>query len=175
MRYCGILRHSTALAPPTAQHAIRPSTALGASKNPPAITGGLFHLRAKVWPRPNERYHGRLLGLRHIDVQECDDELSQQIQNNKRVGDVLGQLAGETEGLAPSPVGFPGRLRFHAVTVFANRAFGCMSSKASITEIMIALAWSSSIMRSRCSSGNNSNNARTPAIVVGVVQMRASR
>ena len=102
--------------------------------------GGPFHLRAKVWPRPNERYHGRLLGLWHIYVQERNDDLSQQIQNNKRVGDVLRQLVGETKGLPPSPVGFPWRLRFHAVTMFANRAFGCMSSKASITEIMIASA-----------------------------------
>jgi hypothetical protein len=58
---------------------------------------------------------------------------------------------------------------------FANRTFGCMSSKASITEIMIASDWSSSITRARRSSGNNSGSARTPAIVVDGVQMSVHR
>jgi hypothetical protein len=41
-----------------------------------------------------------------------------------------------------------------------------MSSNASTTEITIASIWSSSRTRERRSSGNNSSNARTPAIKV---------
>jgi len=53
-------------------------------------TGGLIHLHTQVRPRPNERHDGCLGGLRHIDVQECDDQLSQEVQDNECIVDVLG-------------------------------------------------------------------------------------
>jgi hypothetical protein len=61
-------------------------------------------------------------------------------KDGNRVADVLREHSGNVERVPSTPVDFSRRLRFHAVTVFANRALGCMSSKASITEIMIASA-----------------------------------
>jgi hypothetical protein len=55
----------------------------------------------------------RNLSISIIYVQECDDELSQKVQDNERIVDVLRKLPCHVERVTATPVDFRWWWRFH--------------------------------------------------------------
>ena len=112
-------------------HTINGSVPTAKTKEKPAgVNRRITGLRRSDPSGPNERYRGRFGGLWRAALQERDDKFPDKIQDRERIGGVIRQLAYQHQRLAPSPVGFPWRLLFQAITVM----FGGKTRNTSATE-----------------------------------------